>query len=148
MIRELTFFSVVTSLLLITNILLLISFEFYVPVELNLYCKIYAESMVFRSYIHVILGLCLLEIGQMKICSFLSIIISVIILSMSLILNLKPPRTILSWNDELQQKFYVNTEYREIFVNNYTSENIQGKTKGTTNILQTTGSISNTYQKV
>ena len=84
----------------------------------------------------------------MKICSFLSIIISVIILSMSLILNLKPPRTILSWNDELQQKFYVNTEYREIFVNNYTSENIQGKTKGTTNILQTTGNISNTYQKV
>ncbi len=104
--------------------------------------------MVFRSYIYVLLGLCLLEIGQMKICSFLSIIISVIILTMSLILKLKPPQTILSWNDKLEHKFYVNSEYREIFINNYTAENIQSKANGTKDILQTAGNISNIYQKV
>ena len=145
--RELTFFSVITGVFLIISLLILISFEFYEPVEVTIYCKIYAESMIFRCYIYIMLGLCLLEIGQMRMFSLVSIIISINVMIASIILKIKPPQTILSWNDKLEHKFYVNSEYREIFTRNYTTESIQSN-NGNKDILQASGNVSNIYQKV
>ena len=65
----------------------------------------------------------------------------------SIILKIKPPQTILSWNDTLEHKFYVNSEYREIFTRNYTTESIQNN-NGNKDILQTSGNVNNIYQKV